>query len=58
MYEFKRWVRPRQCTSFWAWLIYEWDFPCGWDGPYVQIRERGFRFFGFESIQKYRYPSD
>jgi hypothetical protein len=37
------WVRPRVCYSFWAWLLYGWDF-IGRGGRRVV----GFRICGLE----------
>lgn len=44
----------KRCTSFWAWMYSEWNFPVGWDGPYVQLRIKGFRIFGFSFETKFR----
>jgi len=40
------------------WVYYSWDFPCGWDGPYRQKRERGFRLFGHDFIWHYFKESE
>lgn len=42
------WVRPKACTDFLTWLIHSWNFPAGWNGPYLQKRIVGGRVLGWE----------
>lgn len=47
------WTSPKGCQDFWAWLLYSWDMPIGWNGPFMQLRSEGFRILGMEFERDY-----
>ena len=52
------WSWPSECISFWRWFSWSWSIRKGWDGPYVILRELGWRFCGLEHVRIARFTSN